>query len=83
VTHLPDLTLVLDLPVELGKARAAARGAGNRFDAQALPEQEIVRQGFLRIARTEPARCAIVDAAQEPDAVAEAIWRIVVERLRP
>jgi dTMP kinase len=83
VSRLPDLTLVLDLPVEIGRARALARGATNRFDEQSLPRQEIVRQGFLRIARAEPKRCAVVDASSEPDAIAEAIWRIVEERLHP
>ncbi len=83
VSRAPDLTLVLDLPVELGHARAKARGATNRFDEQSLAKHEIIRQGFLRIARAEPERCAVVDASAEEDAVAEAIWRVVQERLHP
>ena len=83
VSRRPDLTLVLDLPSAMGRSRALSRGQANRFDEQSLAKQEIVRQGFLAIARAEPKRCAIVDAAQEPDAVAEAIWRIVEERLKP
>lgn len=83
VSRMPDLTLILDLPVEVGHARAAARGAQNRFDAQSLAKHEIIRQGFLRIAREEPERCAVVDASQDADAVADAIWRIVQERLAP
>jgi dTMP kinase len=83
VTRQPDLTLVLDLPVDIGQARAAARGQSNRFDEQSLAKQEIVRQGFLEIARAEPQRCAVVDATRDADAVAEDIWRVVQERLRP
>jgi dTMP kinase len=83
VTRNPDLTLVLDLPADIGQARAAARGQSNRFDEQSLTKQDIVRQGFLEIARAEPQRCAVVDATRDADAVAEDIWRVVVERLRP
>lgn len=83
VSRMPDLTLVLDVPVEIGHARAMARAETNRFDKQSLAKHEIVRQGFLRIAREEPARCAVVDAARTPDEVAEAIWHVVTERLRP
>jgi dTMP kinase len=83
VTRNPDLTLVLDLPVDIGQARAAARGQSNRFDEQSLAKQDIVRQGFLEIACAEPQRCAVVDATRDADAVAEDIWRVVVERLRP
>ncbi len=83
VARMPDLTLVLDLPVEIGHARAATRGAQNRYDAQSLAKHEIIRKGFLRIAAAEPQRCAVIDAAQDADAVAAAIWRTVVERLAP
>jgi dTMP kinase len=83
VARMPDLTLILDLPVEIGHTRAAARGAQTRFDAQSLAKHELVRQGFLRLAREQAQRCAIVDAAQDADAVAAAIWRVVQERLKP
>lgn len=83
VSRAPDLTLILDLPVEIGHARARTRGATNRFDEQSLAKHEIVRQGFLRIASAEPNRCAVVDASADEDTVAEAIWRVVAERLRP
>lgn len=83
VSRMPDLTLILDLPVEIGHARAHARGATNRFDEQSLAKHEIIRQGFLRIARAEPSRCAVVDASADEATVADAIWRVVKERLRP
>ncbi|MEZ5925052.1 MAG: dTMP kinase [Hyphomicrobiaceae bacterium] len=83
VARLPDLTLILDLPIAVGHARATLRGAQNRYDAQSEARHEIVRQGFLRIARAEPDRCAVVDASNDADTVAEAIWAIVRERLGP
>jgi dTMP kinase len=80
----PDLTLILDLPAAEGLARAAARrghGRGDRFEAEALAVHERIRQGYLAIAREEPARCAVIDAARPPDLVAVDIRAVVRERL--
>lgn len=78
----PDLTIVLDLPVETGLARAAARAsAENRFEAKGLDFHQRLREAFLAIARAEPDRCVVVDAAPAPYAVAEAVWAAVSERL--
>lgn len=81
---LPDLTLIMDLPVEDGLRRAAHRGGGEaRFEAKGLEFHQRLRQGFLEIARAEPERCAVIDATLPQDEVAELIWEIVQERLRP
>ncbi|MCP8941114.1 dTMP kinase [Alsobacter sp. SYSU M60028] len=81
----PDLTLVLDLPAELGLARAhARRGAAepvDRFEAEDLAFHEALRRDFLAIAAAEPARCVVVDASGGEDEVAEAVWRAVESRL--
>jgi dTMP kinase len=79
----PELTLVLDLPAEVGLARAAQRRAGeaDRFEGEALAFHETLRQSFLDIAAREPQRCAVIDATASPDAVAEAIWHVVERRL--
>ena len=81
----PDLTIVLDLPVKEGLARAAARRGReetvDRFEAEGIAFHEALRQAFLTIARDEPARCAVVDAARPEDEVAEAVWHVVAERL--
>jgi dTMP kinase len=77
----PDLTLILDLPVERGLARAAARGGDDRFEKKGRDFHERLRQGFLAIAAAEPQRCAVVDASMSPEAVHEAIWKTVRERL--
>jgi dTMP kinase len=78
----PDLTLILDLPVDAGLARAAARrSAETRYESLPRAFHERVREGFLTIARNEPERCAVIDASQDIDAVATAIARRVAERL--
>jgi dTMP kinase len=78
----PDLTLILDLPVAAGRARAAARrGTSDRFEQRDDAFHERVRQSFLAIAAAEPGRCAVIDAGQPLDAVADAIARTIGERL--
>tara|TARA_R110002072_G_scaffold150510_4_gene298918 strand:+ start:1559 stop:2230 length:672 start_codon:yes stop_codon:yes gene_type:complete len=80
----PDLTLLLDLPVEAGLARAASRNLGGaRFEGLGSAFHEKLRRGFLILAAEEPARFAVVDANQEPDRVSLAIQEIVTQRLRP
>ncbi len=79
----PDLTLILDLPVEVGLARAAARGAGeDRYERMDRDFHERLREGFLEIARREPDRCVIIDASRDEDAVHTAICAAVDARLR-
>ena len=78
----PDLTLILDLPVEVGLARAAGRGDGEaRFEGKGAAFHQRLRQAFLDIARAEPGRCAVLDADRPVDALAETIWTVVADRL--
>lgn len=79
----PDLTLVLDLPVSIGLARAGAREAGGKSRYERMDEamHERLRQGFLDIARREPTRCAVLDASLGADAVAAAVEATVRARL--
>jgi dTMP kinase len=78
----PDLTLVLDLPVETGTARAAARGAAaDRYERLDAGFHGRVRAGFLAIAAAEPARCAVIDAAADQETVGAAISAAVAARL--
>jgi len=78
----PDLTLILDLPVEEGLRRAAARpGAADRFERLDRAFHQRLRDGFLRIAADDPARCVVIDAGDDPDSVHRAILAAVSERL--
>ncbi len=78
----PDLTLLLDLEVEIGFERIAQRflelgESADRFEQEDCSFHERVRQGYLKLAEEEPNRFKIVDASQEPDAVSEQIWNIL------
>ena len=78
----PDLTLVFDMPVEAGLARAAGRGGGEtRFESKGPAFHERLRAGFLDIARAEPQRCAVIDATADMDAVEAQVAAVVAERL--
>lgn len=78
----PDLTLILDLPVETGIARATARRDGEaRYEGMALEFHQRLRQGFLAIAKADPGRCALIDATGELEEVAGAIRTVTSDRL--
>ncbi len=72
----PDLTLLLDLPVETGRDRARERQK-SRYEEMNDELHLRVRAGFLEIARRETQRVAVVDAAQDPDSVAAAVQAVV------
>lgn len=82
----PALTFVLDLPPELGLLRASKRrgqGAVDRFEQENLAFHQKLRDAYRRIAQEEPERCVLIDATEEPDFIADQIWRTVEERLSP
>lgn len=67
-----DLTLLLDLPVSTGRARAAGRGAADRIETEADAFFERVRQAYRERAEAEPQRFHVIDASQSPDNVLQA-----------
>nr|WP_256254656.1 dTMP kinase [Pseudomonas agarici] len=69
----PDLTLVFDLPVEIGLARASARGRLDRFEQEGQVFFEAVRHTYLKRAQADPARYRLVDAALPLAAVQQAL----------
>ena len=81
VDDRPDLTLVLDLPVEVGLERAGARTAFDRIESRDEGFHQRLRAAFLQIAESEPQRCFVIDAGPTPDEVAAAIWSAVQARL--
>ncbi|MEI9993740.1 MAG: dTMP kinase [Rhizomicrobium sp.] len=79
----PDLTLILDLPVEVGLARTEGRAnKETRFERKGTEFHERLRQAYLNIARRDPARCLVIDASAPVDVVAEAIWNAVAKRYK-
>ena len=82
----PDLTLVLDVPAEVGLKRAGKRRgqrAADRFEAESRSFHEELRRAYRLLAAAEPGRCVLIDATAPKSAVAERIWAIVSERLDP
>lgn len=77
----PDLTLLLDVPVEVGLARARQRGELDRFEAEQQRFFEDVRQVYLQRAQAEPERFAIIDATPALDAVQMQIDEALLMRL--
>jgi dTMP kinase len=82
----PDLTLLLDAPIEISSARARARntavGSTDRFEREQQSFFERVREAYLQRARMEPERIVVIDAAQTQSQVSEAIQRVVRARLQ-
>jgi dTMP kinase len=78
----PDLTLLLDLPVEEGLARALARhGAETRFEQKDIHFHKRVRRGFLAIAKAEPKRVVVIDASRGIEDVHAAVLSVIRDRL--
>jgi dTMP kinase len=79
----PDLTIILDVPVEIGMQRAAARrgdGAPDRFEAEDVRFHEGLRDAYRQIAAVEPQRCVLIDANAAPGVVAARVWTAVRDR---
>jgi dTMP kinase len=80
----PELTFILDLPAEIGLARAAKRrgsAGSDRFEAEGLAFHKNLRQAYLELAEQEPKRCAVIDASAEMTKIANIIWAFVNARL--
>jgi dTMP kinase len=78
----PDLTLILDLPVEVGLMRAAARrGTETRYESLPRDFHERVRAGFMDIAAANVGRCVVIDATAGIDEITEAIAAAVTDKL--
>jgi len=77
----PDLTILLDLPPEVGLARARGRAAADRMEAESLDFHQRVRQTFRALAEADPDRYLVIDAQQTPEAIAAAIRGRVAELL--
>jgi len=79
----PDLTIILDVSVEIGMKRAAARrgtGAPDRFEAEDVKFHQALREAYRQIAAAEPERCVLIDATADPAAVAANVWAALRDR---
>jgi dTMP kinase len=80
----PDLTIILDVPVEVGLKRASARrgtAAPDRFEAEDIRFHQQLREAYRQIAAAEPQRCVLIDATDEPIVVAAKVWSALRDRI--
>lgn len=78
---IPDLTIVIDVPVSVGLARVGHRSEGaDRFESDAVAVHEERRRGFLALADRFPDRCVVVDGSRDKDVVSAEILTLVTER---
>ena len=77
----PDLTLVLDLPMEIARTRMIARGGGpDAIEARSLTYHEAVYRAFRDIARANPQRCVVIDASATPETLAQTAMTEIARR---
>jgi dTMP kinase len=80
----PDLTFILDVPVEVGLKRAAERrgsAAPDRFESEDVQFHQDLRAAYKQLAVEDPQRCVLIDANADADAVSERIWNALREHL--
>ena len=80
----PDLTVILDVPVEVGMQRAAARrgsSAPDRFEAEDIAFHQKLRDAYREIAAGDPERCVLIDANAGADTVAASVWTALRDRV--
>jgi dTMP kinase len=79
----PDLTIILDVPVEVGMQRAAVRrgsGAPDRFESEDVKFHQQLRDAYRQIAADEPKRCVLIDANADANTVAASVWAALRDR---
>lgn len=78
----PDLTVLLDLDVEIGLQRKSKQQEWNRLDAYTVEFHKRVRAGYLELVKQEPKRWKVLDSSQSWDAVQEELRKVILERLK-
>ncbi|HLZ01441.1 MAG TPA: dTMP kinase [Bradyrhizobium sp.] len=79
----PDLTIILDVPVEIGLKRAAARrgdAAPDRFESEDMKFHQNLRDAYRELAAIEPQRCVLIDATPDANTVAASVWTALRDR---
>jgi dTMP kinase len=77
----PDLTILLDVPVEIGLGRKLSREEWNRFEAETRDFHQRVRESYLGLARAEPRRWHCFDGQRPPAELADEIWQPVANHM--
>ena len=77
---IPDLTLLLDLPVATGLGRVNQRGSSDRFESEQLSFFEGVRDMYLQLAGAEPDRFVVIDADRDMESIRSDIHQVLQDR---
>ncbi len=77
----PEMTMLLDVPVEVGLARKHAQSGSNRFEAEALAFHTRVRETYQAMAQADAQRWNCFNGLEEPDRIADNIWSAVAARM--
>jgi dTMP kinase len=83
---VPELTFILDVPPEIGLARAKSRrgkAEADRFEAESTAFHGKLRNAYRALAAEEPGRCIVIDGRAPREVVSDRIWTIVQDRLHP
>jgi dTMP kinase len=76
----PDLTFLIDIPVELSQARLRARGGTDRLEREGTAFHTRVREGYLALAERFPSRFVVLEGTQPPDVLAAGAWSVFEQR---
>jgi dTMP kinase len=76
----PDLTFLIDIPVELSQARLRARGGADRLEREDAAFHTRVREGYLALAERFPNRFVVLEGTQPPGVLAAAAWGVFSDR---
>jgi dTMP kinase len=76
----PDLTFLIDIPVELSQARLRARGVADRLEREGTAFHTRVRDGYLALAERFPGRYVVLEGTQPPDVLAAGAWAVFEQR---
>lgn len=80
---MPDLTILLDIPVDIGLARAHARRGqfqADRFESESYAIHENLRVGFLELAERQPKRIVVISADGDEEQISHKIWALIKAR---
>lgn len=76
----PDLTFLLDVPVEVGLGRRNGTSKNDRLDLESLEFHKKVREAYLKLAESEPERWEKIDASKSIEEIAGEVWEVVQKR---
>jgi len=78
---IPDITFLLDLPVDCGLQRIRARKNKTKFDSESVAFHKRVRDGFLELCKQQPQRIKLINADRQVEIIAEEIKSVIENKI--